>query len=428
MTGFDSLGIQHTAAAQHIAVVGAGIVGCATAFHLRRMGVQQVTLIDPMGPGGSTTSAGAGFVSHWSAGMVDMGAEGLRLQQYGLDFYRALSAVAEGRGQDIGYRNRGTLMLSLTPEGHDRHIRPVLESPHAPPEMRGVTPAQIAEMTAGLVDGARLYSGAFNPHGIQLETDRAITLLGQLVQDEGVDFLPRRVTAMAEDASGVTLTLDQGSLHVDQVVLAGGAWNNALLAAFGYAMPLLRVVATRIRTEGRGLPAVSPTIQCRELRLWLRECFGAVLWGTGVGYRPWYQLQGEGTAAPQGRQSFPELLEILKENQRDVLEGYFPPLRGAGVEQWVQGIACYTPDNNLIVGRVPGTSRVTVAGGDNESGVSHGPGMGRLAAEIATARATITNPHRFRPERFDKGQFPTEAAVAEGLAQHQVLRFTPSAA
>lgn len=423
---FDDLEIAHEAQNVHVVVVGAGIAGCAAAFHLLRSGVGKVTIIDPVEPGGSTTSAGAGFVSHWSAGMIDMGPEGLTLQQYGLDFYRALAEL----GQDIGYRARGTLMLSLTPEGHEQHVRPVLESVHAPKEMQALEPAGIEKLTQGLVDTSRLYSAAYNPHGIQLETGKAIAVLGDLIREAGANMLiGSSVAGVEEHANGVRVTLDEGDvIEADAVILAAGAWNNSVLEQTGWKLPLLRVVATRILTDNRGLPGVSPTIQCRELRLWLRESYGSVLWGTAMGYRPFYQLAGDiKREPPAGHQNFPELVEALHAHQKEVLEDYFPSLVGSSVEECVQGIACYTPDNALLVGRVPGTKRIVVAGGDNESGVTHGPGMGRLAAEIATGRKVIADPHRFRLDRFEPAAFPDEAAVAAALEQHRVLRFREEA-
>lgn len=419
---FDDLNIAHEAQDTHVAVVGAGIAGCAAAFHLLRSGVRKVTVIDPQQPGGSTTSAGAGFVSHWSAGMIEMGAEGFALQQYGLDFYRNLADL----GTEIGYRARGTLMLSLTREGHEQHVRPVLESPHAPKEMQALDPAGIERLTQGLVDTSRLYSAAYNPLGIQLETGKAIAVLADVIREMGAELkIGSAVATVEENAGGVRLTLADGEVvEADAAILTGGAWNNALLRGLGWQLPLLRVVATRILTDDRGLGGVAPTIQCRELGLWLRESFGAVLWGTAKGYRPYYQLLDDASAEPPtGHQAFPELLEELHTHQSEVLDGYFPPLVGSTVKEWVQGIACYTPDNALLVGRVPGSSRVVVAGGDNESGVTHGPGMGRLAAEIATGRAPITNPHRFRLDRFSPADFPDEAAVAKALEEHRALRW-----
>src|SRR5262249_31998237 len=160
-------------------------------------------------------------------------------------------------------------------------------------------------------------------------------------------------------------------------------WSNELLSMLGWRLPLLRMVATRIVTDNRGLPSTLPTVQCRELRLWLRESRGAITWGTVKGYAPLHRLE-EGGKPPQapGQPSYPELLERLLEHQRESLERVFPPLHGSKVASWAQGVPCYTPDNCLLIGAVPGHPRIVAAGGDNETGVTHGPGVGRVLAEL----------------------------------------------
>ena len=76
-------------ASPRIVVIGAGILGCSAAYHLLKAGVSDVSLLDAVRAGGGTSGAGAGFVSHWSAGFLEhFGEEGIALQKYGLDFYR----------------------------------------------------------------------------------------------------------------------------------------------------------------------------------------------------------------------------------------------------------------------------------------------------------------------------------------------------
>ena len=264
---------------RHIAVIGGGIIGASTAFHLLQAGVRQVTLIDAGKPGSATTGAGAGFVSHWSAGMIPLGEEGFHVQQYGLDFYRRLHEA-------------------LTEEGREQFVRPVLESPYAPAEMQDLDAAQIGRKMLGLVDPAKVHSAAYNPHGIQRDTSLAMAVLtSQIKERGGIVCDGTRVTAVHDDGDGVRIEADKGEIKADAAVVAAGAWTNQLLAGLGWNMPLLRVVATRIVTNDRGLPSTIPTVQCRELRLWLRETFGAVMWGTGRHYKPLHRT-GEELADP----------------------------------------------------------------------------------------------------------------------------------
>ena len=54
--------------------------------------------------------------------------------------------------------------------------------------------------------------------------------------------------------------------------------------------------------------------------------------------------------------------------------------------------------------------------GDNESGVTHGPGLGRLMADLVVdGDSAHGNTHRYRVERFATGAYPDEAAVRAGM-------------
>ncbi|TPJ73528.1 FAD-binding oxidoreductase [Mesorhizobium sp. B2-7-1] len=412
---------------KHIVVVGGGIIGCSTAYHLLKSGVKTVTLVEATEPGAATTSAGAGFVSHWSAGMIPAGEEGLRLQQYGLDFYRMLHEL----GTEIGYRPNGTLIMALTPQGREDFVMPVLSSPYAPKEMQDLNAAQIGEKMGGLVDPAKVHSGAYNPHGIQLDTKLALGVLVSEIKKLGGVVRDRTKVRKISDVGGkVTLETDRDIIEADGVVVAAGAWNNEILASLDWHLPLLRVLATRVVTDDRGLPSTLPTIQCRELRLWLRETFGAIMWGTGSHYTPMHRLE-ESDLEP-GQPHNRELMQSMVDQQMEKLQDVFPPLRGSKVANWSQGIPCYTPDVGLMVGHVPGHANIVVAGGDNETGVSHGPGLGRLAAEILLDAPRLVDPARFRIDRYARDAFPSEEDVEASMpawsARHGARRFATAAA
>ncbi|WP_378941278.1 NAD(P)/FAD-dependent oxidoreductase [Mesorhizobium sp. ANAO-SY3R2] len=391
---------------QRMVVIGGGIIGCSAAFHLLQSGARQVTVVEAREPGAATTGAGAGFVSHWSAGMFPLGEEGLQLQQYGLDFYRRLHEV----GTEIGYRPNGTLMMALTEAGRERFVRPVLESPYAPAEMLDLTAAQVGDKMKGLVDATQVHSAAFNPHGIQLDTKLGLgVLVDEIVKLGGVFRNGTKVTSIHDSGSHVKVETDKGTIEADGVIVAAGAWNNEVLEGLGWRLPLLRVVATRIVTDGRGLPSTIPTVQCRELGLWLRESFGAVMWGTGRLYESYYKMGDEWIEPGQPRNV--GLMQAMGAEEYARLEKIFPPLRGSTVSSWAQGVPCHTPDCGLLVGHVPGTTNVVAVGGDNETGVSHGPGLGRLSAELMLGQKPFVDTTGFRLERFARDSYATEAEV-----------------
>jgi glycine/D-amino acid oxidase-like deaminating enzyme len=399
-----------------IVVIGGGILGCSAACHLLQSGGCEVTVLEAATIGAGTTSAGAGFVSHWSAGMTAMGAEGLAMQVYGIDVFKGLQA----RGHDIGCKANGTLLMALTAAGFERFVRPVLDSPFAPPDLEQLSPAAIAKATAGLVDARRVFGAVLNPGGIQIETGPAIETLAAEVRRLGGTILEKApVRGVSDDGAAVRVETGRGSFEADRLIVAAGRWTNEVLAPLGARLPLLRLLATRIVTDDLGLPPTVPTIQCREIPIWIREKAGGLTWGTTDGYRPMYRFEAEGYSAPEGQPRRGDMVEALLARQALDLERIFPPLARSTVQSWSQGCPCYTPDGNLIIGPLDGHPRIIVAGGDNETGVTHGPGIGRLASEMALGRPTFVDPSPFRPGRFPMRDYPDEAAVEAALQRNR---------
>lgn len=395
---------------KEIAIIGAGIIGTSTALHLLRAGAHNVTLIDAVEPGMATTGAGAGFVSHWSAGMLpEVGHAGFQMQDYGLDFYRGLKG--------IGYRNNGTLMMALSEAGRTQHLLPVLDSDFAPPEMRDLTRDEIGVLMQGLVNPSLVHSAAFNPHGIQIETGLANARMLTEVQRLGGKVIRNSfVSSMTSHNSTTTVHHKLGEIQADVVVIAAGAWTNDLLRSLGYHLPMLRVVATRIVTGDCGLPAVLPTVQCREIPIWLREKSGGITWGTTAGYASLHDLGGEQLPGqPQNQDLFDQQMK-----QQSELEALFPPLKGTKVQRWHQGIPCYTPDNCFYLGPVPGQHNILVGAGDNETGVTHGPGMGRALAELALDQEPFVDTMGFALDRPGLQKNVSEAEIVATRAARRL--------
>jgi len=75
-----------------------------------------------------------------------------------------------------------------------------------------------------------------------------------------------------------------------------------------------------------------------------------------------------------------------------------------------------TPDRTFLAGPVPGADGLYVIAGDNEMGVTHGPGLGRLMAEVIDAGGSDwVDASRYRLDRFEPGAFPDEKAVAAAM-------------
>ncbi|MWV58620.1 NAD(P)/FAD-dependent oxidoreductase [Rathayibacter sp. VKM Ac-2754] len=394
-----------------VVVVGAGLFGTATALHLARSGAH-VTLVESGAAASATTAAGAGFVGLWAAGYAWYWNESERdLEQYGIDFYRALAAHPDG--VDILLRETGSAWLAVTDDGVRDHLGPLADHPLRPEGSRSLTPDEAAELIPGL-DPAAVTGGFLQPGGIQISAPDAALALVAVARAAGVEIVEHapvtEVLAADGRASGVR-TADGRTFTGDSVVLAAGSWTNELLAPLGRRLPLARVVASRLTTAPFGLPPL-PTLMLPELDgLWVREHRGGLTFGNGVGYEP----LGEAEADRRPRRT--DLVEAMDAHLAPILARLLPASADAVREtEWTQGVVSYTADRRFLAGPVPELPGLFVAAGDNESGVTHGPGLGRLVAELVLeGRSSLGDPDRYAPSRFAPQPFADEAAVLAAM-------------
>ena len=255
------------------------------------------------------------------------------------------------------------------------------------------------------------------PGGIQLETGAVLSALHHIVTSMGVDFRRGVVEEVLQDGAHVGgVRLGSGETIVTEtVVLATGAWLNQRLDDVGWKLPLLPFVSTRFVTEDVGVADTMPTLQGVDFPLWIRESEGGFTWGTTYGAAPAHRTgSGWMDFSREGR----TLDELIERQRGDVerIAKVFPQLRGATNIREIQGMPVYTVDRQFFLGEIPTCRGLWVLGGDNESGVSHGPGLGRLVSELIAGSEPFCNPLPYRPDRFSPEEYPDAEAVGQTIA------------
>lgn len=398
-----------------VLVVGAGVLGTSLAHHLLLRGAGRVTVLEARTPAAATSGAGAGFVGLWAAGYADFLTDtDLQLEQYGIDFYRRLAE----RHPDIECKANGNLYLATTEPGWSKWVGPVLEHPLAPTGTRELTPREVGTITGGVVSPGSVVGGALHPGGIQISAGRATRALAASVRQLGGEIrenTPVRGLILSDGAVIGVLT-DDGPIRARRVVLACGAWTNKLLRPLGHSLPLLRVVATRVVSPPSGVPDTMPTVMVPDLYgLWLRAHRSGLTWGNGDGYSPAYEL--DDAVGTESRPHYPELVDRLRDRLLPGLRELVPA-HDLRIDWWLQGIPCMTPDRGFLAGAVPDVPGLYVLGGDNEAGVTHGPGLGRLMAELVDGEGEgpeWLDASPYRLDRFAPDHFPTERNVADAM-------------
>jgi D-amino-acid dehydrogenase len=377
-----------------IVVVGAGILGASTAYHLTRAGAE-VTIIDAAREG-RATAAGAGIVCPWLTALDD--SPFYALYAAGARYYPELvAALGKIGASDTGYARVGALFVSADADELGAVERLVRQRAAAAPEAGEVhrlagsgARALFPPLREGL--GAVRVSGGARVDGRRMTAALldAATRLG-MVRREG------EVTLMAAGGRVSGVRLGEEMLAADAVVVAAGAWAPALLAPLGRELAITpqrgQIVHLTLPGEDTGgwpviLPASSHYLLAFEDS---RVVVGATREDAGFDYR----------VTARG------LSEVLVEALRIA-----PGLADATILETRIGFRPVGPDHVPMLGSVPGLAGLTIGNGLGAVGLTIGPYAGRLLAAMALGK---------KPE-IDLSPFAPTWGAARPRAHHPVLR------
>ncbi|GAA1085255.1 NAD(P)/FAD-dependent oxidoreductase [Nocardiopsis composta] len=372
----------------HIAVIGAGAVGLATARELAVRG-NRVTVIEASRPGAGTTGTTFAWVN--SHGKEPQSYFELNLA--GLRAHHELDAALGGGPR--WFRPTGNLEWATAPE-HAEALRTraarLRERGYA---VREPTPAQARE----LEPGARIPDGAgavafFPAEGHVLTGEFLARMLTDALACGAVLRCPARVAEVAPRPGGVRLLLEDGSaVQADAAVTAAGRWTEALTATAGHPVPMAGPEAPGSAAVGHlGYTAPAPVRLERVLttgRLNVRPDGGGRLVLQGLDL----DADADPAAAPA-----PRVAEALRERLAEVLVGG----AFAEVAEVRVGRRALPADGLTVCGFADPDARLyTIA---THSGITLAPALARWAAEEildGTERPELAG---FRPGRFRGGR------------------------
>lgn len=347
-----------------VLILGAGISGCALAYHLARRGVGPVVVYDPRTPAAGASGRAAGIVTEqlWNAWDVEVTRESHK--EYA-ELARAWEPEAYLRNGFVRW-TRSPEVATLLDEAADRWRR------------WGV---RVEDVTTG--DLARWYPwGRFDDvvaavvgRDDACVTPSAITTIyAEGARQEGVTFdfgLP--MDAIAVDGSGVRLEAGGRERRARRLVVAAGAWSKALLTALGHPLPLVpyRTQAALLRPPGTPKEPF-PSGHDLDTDIYLRpEANGRFLAGDGT-----EKVEADPERFVTGGDA--AFLEHLALGLADRFPGWS---ESEVVGSWA-GVCTATPDRRPLVGPVPGAAGTFVLAGFNGFGVMRAGGVARRLADL----------------------------------------------
>lgn len=395
-------------------IIGGGIIGCSTAYHLAKLGWTDTVLLERKKLTSGTTFHAAGLV-----GQLRSNANITQLLGYSVDLYTKLEAET---GLGTGWKMNGGLRLACNEERWTEVKRQATTAHSFGLEMELLTPAEALELWP-LMDISDLVGAAFMPTDGQANPSDITQALAKGARMAGASiFEDTKVTDLEVENGKIRAVItDQGRIECEKVIVCAGQWTRDFAAKFGVNVPLVSMEHQYMLTEPMGVPSTLPTLRDPDRLCYYKEEVGGLVMG---GYEP--------NPIPWAVDGIPEgfhytLLDSNFDHFEQIMEqslGRVPALETAGVKTLTNGPESFTPDGNFIIGEAPELKNFYVGAGFNAFGIASGGGAGMALAEWAHKGEPPFDLWSADIRRFGRPHFDTDwvrTRTVEAYGKHYTM-------
>lgn len=378
------VGGHETPVGADIVVVGGGLVGLATAYHLVREG-RRVVLVD-RGDRGRATDAGAGILSPAVSGRGEALAA---FAEAAAAYYpRLVDALRGEEAGETGYAAAPLLFVAADDTDLDAFtaLKEMLTHARRVPGRAHPTEVSPGHARSFLPLLGRVAAALLVPDAARVDGRLLSAALRRVAERRGLAVRAGSVERLLVEGGRVRGVLVDGErLDADQVVAAGGAWSRALGEPLGLPLPVEpqrgQIAHLRLPESTDGWAMVM-AMDDHYLVPWpdARVAAGATR-ETGSGFDP--------------RPTAGGVHQVLSAALR-----LAPGLARAELLEVRVGLRPLCADGLPVIGPVPGVDGAFVATGHGPAGLLLGPYTGKVLAEVMLGRPPEVDLTPFRPDRF----------------------------
>ena len=380
-----------------VVVIGGGVVGVGTLYHLAKKGWSDVVLVERRELTSGSTWHAAGLLP-----LFNMSYSVGQIHKYSVELYRTLE---QETGQNVGLRLVGNIRLAMNRDRMDEYRQYAGVARTIGVDVEFLTPAEIEEIwPLCTIDGL---VGAIRHPGDGYVQPADLTQALAIGARRGGAELYRNttVTSISRTTTGEwCVHTDKGDIVCEHVVSATGNFARRTGAMVGLDIPVIPVQHQYIVTEphpeiqarhAAGLPEMG-VLRESDGSWYLREERGGLILGPyEVGAPACYV---DGPAEDCEYELFQEDLERLEPHIEAAINRV-PAFGEVGVKQVFNGAICYTPDGSPIIGPAWGIDNFWLNEG-HSFGITAAGGAGfQLAEWIVEGEPTIdmmgVDPRRF---------------------------------
>jgi sarcosine oxidase, subunit beta len=374
-----------------VTIIGGGVMGVSTAFHLARAGVGSVLVIeqDLLGSGSSAKPLGGVRATFSDPGNIVLAQRSLEaFERFGAEF-----------GVDIGLRQVGYLFLCRT----ETAMAAVEASTELQNRLGGssemVSPGRAAQLNP-FIDPSVLLGASFSSRDGYAQPGQVVHGYADAARKLGVIFSEHtEVTAIDIDDGMVTAVhTSRGVVRTDTVICTAGAWSQRIGEMAGVLLPVVPV-RRQIGFTGplvHPMPTVPFTLDLVSTLYFHNAGDGLLLGISDAGQRPGF-----------GREFSYEWLAAFNEATALVA----PSLVDVELKAGWAGLYENTPDHNALIGRARAPGNFLYATGFSGHGFLQAPAVGELVTDLFLERDSFMDPHPFRLDRFHDAEALSEVHI-----------------
>ena len=350
-----------------VVVIGGGVMGCSTLYHLAAMGAGDAILLerDRIASGTTWHSAAQVRALRHSHNLT-------RMIRYSIDLY---SRLERETGQSTGWIGKGSLSIATTP---DRlvHIRRQEALAHAfGVEAASISPDEAKERWP-LMNAEDVLGAVWSPGDGRVGPSDVSAALVRAARAQGARLFEHvRVTGILTENGRVRgVETNAGTVMCDAVAVCAGLWSREVAAMAGARAPLLACEHFYLLTGPvEGMDGNMPTLSDHDGRLYIRDDSGGLLIGC---------FEPTGKPIPPGALGEDFAFGLLPEDW-DHFEPMMvnalhrlPVLETAEARMLLNGPESFTPDGMFMLGETAETRGLFLGCGMNSVGVASAGGAG----------------------------------------------------
>ncbi|WP_019955977.1 GcvT family protein [Yoonia vestfoldensis] len=358
-----------------VVIVGGGVIGCSVAYHLTKLGWQDVVLLERKQLTSGTTWHAAGLI-----GQLRATANMTRLANYSQQLYGGLEAET---GIATGFRRVGSITVALTDERREELFRSAGMARAFGVEIEEISPSEVKKRYEHLnIDGVTAgvflpKDGQGDPANIALALAKGARMRGAVVAEQ------TKVTAINRTGRHV-ISVDwqrgeeTGQITCDMIVNCAGMWGHQVGRMAGVNVPLHACEHFYIVSEP--IPGLTqmPVLRVPDECAYYKEDAGKMMLGAfEPNAKPWGMAgiseDFEFDQLPEDFDHFEPMLEMAVHRM--------PMLASAGIHTFFNGPESFTPDDAYHLGLAPEMDNVWVAAGFNSIGIQSAGGAGMALSQ-----------------------------------------------